>query len=209
MIHDLTTLINTSMVVYPGDPAYRSSVVCSLELGHTFNLHEEHLGNHTGTHIDFPAHVIPGGKTSDDFELCSLMGEGIIVEAPQDQASISASFIESLNIKKNDIVFFKTTNSNLSKHQPYTDQYVYLEKEAAQALINKGVRIVGIDYISIDGPHEHHLPTHHIILSHDILIVEGLELVNAPLGRCKIIIAPLKIEAKDGLPARVFCETEK
>ncbi|HEU5280402.1 MAG TPA: cyclase family protein [Gammaproteobacteria bacterium] len=206
MIYDLTAIINTSTVVYPGDPAYRSNDVCSLKSGDAFNLSEEHFGNHTGTHIDFPAHVISGGKTSDNFGLASLIGDGIIIEVPNEQPSITAPFIKNLSILKNDIVFFKTSNSAISKHQPYTEKYVYLEKDAAIALLEKGVKIVGVDYISIDHAKADDLPVHHTLLSRDVLIVEGLELANAPIGRCKIYIIPLNIQAKDGLPARVFCK---
>lgn len=204
-IHDLTTKINTSTVVYPGDPSYRSNDVCSLKAGDTFNLCEEHFGNHTGTHIDFPAHVIPDGKTSDDFDLSLLIGDGIIIEVPDGQKAITAPFITNQSILKNDIVFFKTSNSKISKHQPYTEKYVYIEKDAAIALLEKGAKIVGVDYISIDHPEAHDLPVHHTLLSRDVLIVEGLELANAPIGRCKIYIVPMNIQAKDGLPARVFC----
>jgi arylformamidase len=204
-IYDLTAKINTSTVVYPGDPVYRSNDVCSLKAGDAFNLCEEHLGNHTGTHIDFPAHVIPDGKTSDDFNLDSLMGDGMIIEVPEKQKTITASFIKNQPILKNDIVFFKTSNSKISKYQSYTDKYVYLEKEAALALLEKNVRIVGIDYINIDEANANNLPVHHALLSRDVLIIEGLELANAPVGRCRIFIAPLNIQAKDGLPARVFC----
>lgn len=206
-IHDLTAKINTAIVVYPGDPAYRSNNICSLSSGDAFNLCEEHLGNHTGTHIDFPAHVIPTGKTSDDFDLASLIGNGIIIEVPDEHLSITAPFVKNLSILKNDIVFFKTSNSRISKHHPYTEKYVYLEKDAAIALLEKGVNIVGIDYISIDQADAHDLPVHHTLLSQDVLIIEGLELTHAPIGRCEIFIAPLNIQAKDGLPARVFCKT--
>lgn len=206
MIYDLTALINTSTVVYPGDPVYRSNDICSLKSGDAFNLSEEHFGNHTGTHIDFPAHVIPGGKTSDDFELGDLIGDGVIVEVPDTAVTITASFVKTLPILKNDIVFFKTSNSKISKHQAYTKHYVHLEKNAAIVLLEKNVKIVGIDYISIDSADADDLAVHHTLLSHNVLIVEGLELAHAPIGRCQIFIAPLNIEAKDGLPARVFCK---
>lgn len=205
-VYDLTAVINESIVVYPGDPAYRSRAICCLKSGDSFNLSEERFGNHTGTHIDFPAHVIADGKNSDHFPLSHLMGNGIIIDVPDEYRSITCDFINNQAIQKNDIVFFKTQNSSISKHQSYTDHYVYLEKDAAFMLLERGVKIVGIDYISIDDAKAHDLPVHHTLLSHDILIVEGLELTSAPIGRCKIYIAPLNIQAKDGLPARVFCE---
>lgn len=98
-IHDLTAKINTMMVVYPGDPSYKSNEVFSLKAGDSFNLCEEHFGNHTGTHIDFPAHVIPNGKTSDDFNLSYLMGEGIIIDATEEKSPshLQGCFVNSRN----------------------------------------------------------------------------------------------------------------
>ena len=164
-----------------------------------------HLGNHTGTHIDFPAHVVRGGKTSTDFPIQFLIGSGLIIEVPETEISITKKFIKSQeSISQNDIVFFKTSNSKISKQAEFKEKYVYIEPDAAEKLIEKGVKIVGIDYISVDSYESKSLPVHHSLLSRDILIVEGLELKKAPLGRCKIYIMPINIPDMDGLPVRVI-----
>lgn len=202
---DLTAPIDEEMVVYPGDPAFASEDVASLERGDAFHLCHLHLGNHMGTHIDYPAHVIQNGKTSSDYPLGSLMGEGVVIEVPLEQPSVTEAFVEQQSIFKNDIVFFKTKNSSLSKSAPLVDDYVYVEPAAAKALVNKGAKIVGVDYISIDKHGDEQLSAHHALLANDVLIVEGLALAKAPVGRCKIVIAPLHLANKDGAPARVFC----
>ena len=201
--YDLTAKISETTVVYPGDPTFSTEDVCSLENGSQFHLCQMHLGNHTGTHIDFPAHVIKGGKTSSDFPIESLIGSGLIIEVPDFQKSITQKFITEQPILANDFVFFKTSNSRISKQSKFSNKYVYIEKEAAEELLRKGVKIVGIDYISVDQYEAEDLPVHKSLLSNDILIVEGLELNNAPLGRCKIYIMPLNVNKMDGLPARV------
>ena len=159
-----------------------------------------------GTHIDFPAHVIKGGKTSSDFTIDKLIGSGLIIEVPDIEESITSKFIEAQPILSNDFVFFKTANSKLSKNEKITDKYVYIEPAAAEELLKKGVKIVGIDYISVDKYEYEHLPVHKSLLSNDVLIVEGLELNNAPVGRCKIFIMPININEMDGLPARVVAK---
>jgi arylformamidase len=165
-----------------------------------------HLGNHTGTHIDFPAHVVQGGKTSSDFSIEDLIGSGLIIEVPDVEKSITRKFVAEQSILSNDFVFFKTSNSRLSKQDKFTDKYVYIEPEAAEELLKKGVKIVGIDYISVDRYEAEDLPVHKSLLSKDVLIVEGLELNNAPIGRCKIYIMPVNIHGMDGLPARVVAK---
>lgn len=205
-IYDLSVNISEELVTFPGDPQYKSENISSLEEGSHFHLSEIHLSNHTGTHIDFPSHVIKNGKTSNDFPLASLIGRGLIIEVPSSELSITKDFIKKQPILANDVVFFKTSNSKLSKNAKFTNNYVYIEPEAAEELLKKKVKIVGIDYMSVDKYEYEDLPVHKLLLSNDVLIVEGLELNDMPVGRCEIYIMPLKINKMDGLPVRVMAE---
>jgi arylformamidase len=204
--YDLSTPISSKLVVFPGDPQYSTKKISSLEAGQSFELCQMELANHTGTHIDFPAHTIKNHKTSSDFSLEFLTGSGIIIKVPPTEASITKEFVSKQPIMKNDIVFFQTTNSNLSKQASFTEKYVYIEPDAAEELLQKGVKIVGIDYISVDAYHDEQLTVHNILLSKEVLIVEGLELGKIPEGRYEIYIMPLNIPEMDGLPARVFAK---
>lgn len=204
MLYDLTTFISSDLVTFPGDPRFSIESISSLAEGQKYNLCHMHMGNHSGTHIDFPAHTIVGAKTSSDFSLEYLTGPGMIITVPSEEKYITRDFISKQTIMANDIVFFKTANSNYSKSLKFTKDYVYLEADAADELIQKGVKIVGIDYVSIDPYEDEELTTHNHLLSKDVLIVEGLELKNIPEGRYEIFIIPLNIPHMDGLPARVF-----
>jgi arylformamidase len=201
--YDLTTPISEETVVFPSDPVFKAQQVHSLEKGQKFNLCHMHLGNHTGTHIDYPAHVFRDAKTSSDFSIEHLIGPGLIAEVPDTEKSVTKKFVTELPILKNDILFFKTANSKLSKQKKFTDKYVYIELDAAEELLRKGVKIVGIDYISVDKYESEELPVHKLLLSQEVLIVEGLELNHSPIGRCEIFIVPIHIPGMDGLPARV------
>lgn len=206
-LYDLTAPITNKTVVFPGDPQFSSEEVSSLSAGDQFGLCHMHFGNHTGTHIDFPAHVISGGKTSSDYPIDELIGAGLIIEVPASAKSITKSFVASqTEITRNDFVFFKTTNSKISKQQPFIANYVYIEPSAAEALLQKGVKMVGIDYLSVDQYGAENLPVHHTLLSNNVLIVEGLELEGVPAGRCKIYIIPNNIPEMDGLPVRAFAK---
>ncbi|MBA2650577.1 MAG: cyclase family protein [Legionella sp.] len=206
LFYDLSAKITAGLVVYPGDPHYSMEEVSSLEKGHSFNLCQMHLGNHAGTHIDFPAHTIKNHKTSSDFPINYLIGPGIIIKVPSSEKTITKEFVSKQPIKYKDIVFFKTSNSELSKHAQFTVKYVYIEPDAAKELLDKGVKIVGIDYISVDDYHDEKLSVHNILLSKEVLIVEGLELGIIPEGRYEIYIMPLNIPDMDGLPARVLAK---
>jgi arylformamidase len=209
VIYDLTRPITTSTPVFPGDPAFRIEQVQSLESGSSYNLCCLHLGNHMGTHIDFPAHVIKGGKTSSDYPINHLIGAGVVIEVPKSegddtQLGITQQFIQTQSIYAGDIVFFKTSNSKLPTNK-ISEQFVYLTKNGADELIKKQVKIVGIDYLSIDSLSEEKLPVHNQLLSNDILIVENLDLEHVPAGRYQeISIIPPNIVEMDGLPVRAF-----
>ena len=204
--YDLTAKISEKIVTFPGDPEYTSEDVRSLVRGSQYHLCRMHLGNHTGTHIDFPSHVIQGGKTSTDFSIETLIGSGLIIEVPDSEKSITRSFVTEQAILPNDFIFFKTANSRLSKQGKFNDKYVYIESEAAEELVRKGAKVVGIDYLSVDRYEAEDLPVHKLLLSNDVLIVEGLELDHVPAVRCKIYIMPINITAMDGLPVRVVAE---
>lgn len=200
---DLTSPITSNTVVFPGDPTFQKEKICSIDNKCCFNLFKISMSNHMGTHIDFPAHVIPDGKTSSDYALSQLSGNGIIIHVPEAYAAITRNFIEKQFIKKNDIVFFKTANSTFNKQTPLQEKFVYIESEAAQALLKLQVKMVGIDYISVDNIHDENLTMHKLLLSHNILIVENLELAGVDPGRCFLSVMPLSIPEMDGLPARV------
>lgn len=202
--HDLTAAITKDTPVFPGDPTFRVDQVNSVDRGDTFSLHRMHMGNHMGTHIDFPAHVIKKGKTSSDYRVDDLVNKGLIIEVPSNISSISRKFVESQNIAPGRVVFFKTRNSLLSKQGEFIRDYVYIEPAAATALLARRVKVVGIDYISVDKYEAEDLPVHKILLGHGVLIVEGLELANVSPGECKIFIMPLKVPNMDGLPVRVM-----
>ncbi len=201
---DLTAPITEKTVIFPGDPVFSKKNISSIGEKSYFNLAEISLGNHTGTHIDFPLHVKSGGKVSSDYSIDNLIGDGVIIEVPANAISITRSFIMEQPILKDDFVFFKTKNSFLSKQDKFTEEYVYIEPDAAKALLEKKVKMIGIDYISVDRLSEESLPVHNILLSNDILIVENLELAQVSPGRAKFFVMPLNISQMDGLPARVI-----
>lgn len=202
-IYDLTRPISEHTPVFPGDPIFQKEKVSSIDEGCCFNLFKITMGNHTGTHIDFPAHVIYSGKTSSNYNIHDLIGDGIIIEVPVTMNSITSAFIQQQKIKKNDFVLFKTEKSDVDYMQ-FNEKFVFIEPDAAALLLRKRVRLIGTDAISVDSYHAEHLPVHHLFLSNDVLIVESLNFVNINPGRCHLTIAPLNIRDMDGLPARVL-----
>ncbi len=208
--YNLTTPIKEGLVVFPGDPEVKIEKLKELnEHEHnSYNLCAVSGGNHTGTHIDYPSHVHSTGKNSSNFQLEDLIDQpGVIIDVPQHQTSISKSFLETQkkSFFKGAIVFFKTKNSDIPKTQAnFTESFVAVEPDAADVLLEAGVKAVGIDYLSIDQYQNETLPVHKKLLEKDILIVENLELKDVPAGEYLISIAPNQIEEIDGAPATVY-----
>lgn len=200
-LFDLTMPLTAETPVFPGDPPFSKTTLRALEQGYTHHVCHLQSTNHTGTHIDFPSHIIPHGKTSSDFPLSTFVGPGIILEYEENSTGeITLAFIKQQQplIVNCPRVFFKTPKN------PATKKPTHLTKDAAEALVQLGVKIVGVDSLSIDAMDSDHLSVHTTLLSRDVLIVEGLRLIDAPTGKGEIIIAPLHIPHMDGLPARVF-----
>lgn len=206
IFYDATASLGGNTIVYPGDPVFNSKTIFEVGNNSEFGLSKIEFSNHAGTHIDFPSHVIRNGKSSSDYDISHLIGPGVIIKVPNNANSIGIKHVNNIDIPKDSIVFFKTRNSELLKNGPTKNDYVYIEDDLAQLLIDKEVRIVGIDYLSVDNPKNESLSVHKKLLSNDILIVENLSLSKIEEGNCVIYISPLKVENMDGLPSRVLIE---
>ena len=211
MIYDLSIPISSGIPTYPGDPKIEIQDWRSLSKGDGVNVSVLRFGAHTGTHVDAPAHFIEGATKSEFLPLDILIGETVVIEVPAELNSISLGFVRANWKRESKRVLFKTRNSSLWKTSGATfeQSYAYLELEAARYLVEHGVRLVGIDYLSIEqfGTEGH--PTHIELLSKAVVIVEGLNLGGVPAGRYELICLPLRIAdgPGDGAPARAVLRT--
>jgi arylformamidase len=101
-------------------------------------------------------------------------------------------------------LILKTRNSSLAKEKTITPDYAFLSEDAAQYLVDKGIKLVGTDNFSIDEFHNNNQPAHHILLTAGVVIIEGLDLTGINPADYELLCLPLKIENADGAPARVF-----
>lgn len=203
-VYDLSISLHDNMLSYTKDPAFQKKTIFSFAKGDSMDLTEIELSSHAGTHIDFPSHMINTGKTSNDYKLKDLCGNGIIVEVPENVELITEKIISNIDVKSDDIIFFKTNNSKFIVNQLFTENYTCFDPAAAQALVDKKIKIIGIDYLSVDKYENQGFVVHKKFLSNGCLIVENLNLSEIPAGRYNIFICPIKTEGVEGAPARVF-----
>ena len=206
MIYDLSIPLSSAIPTYPGDPEIEIQAWRTLSNGDGANVSVLRFGAHTGTHVDAPAHFIEGAPGVGSLPLDVLIGDAEVVEVPSEFNSIDLSFVKQHCTNESTRVLFKTRNSAIWKtsNAHFEKDYTYLELEAAKHLVEQGVRLVGIDYLSIEKFAQEGHPTHLALLSKAVIIVEGLNLGDVPAGKYELICLPLRISdgLGDGAPAR-------
>ena len=188
-IIDVSVPVWPGMITYPGDPKVRLERVSSIADGDVANLSRLDLGVHSGTHVDAPLHFIEGAPGVEALPLDVLVGPCVVVDGLEPAAVPRGA----------ERVLFKTPNSRLWEREEFSEDFVKLDGQAARALVERGVRLVGIDYLSI-GDEE----VHHVLLDAGVVPVEGLDLRGVEPGPYRLVCAPLKLVDSDGAPARVL-----
>jgi arylformamidase len=205
MIYDVTVPISNTMPVWPNDPPVQltSKSHPSKDGTHTIRLTAIEMGSHTGTHLDAPFHMIEGGRRLSDFPLDTLIGPATVVEIPHAR-SISRPALQGFNWNGVERILLKTENSKHWRDGKFYEDFVYIEPDGAAFLAERGVRVVGIDYLSIDKFSSESHPSHFVLLKRDIIIVEGLDLSKVQAGQYTMFALPLNLQEADGAPARVI-----
>lgn len=210
-IYDLSVPLRDDLPTYPGDPGIQISDWFSLAKGDAANVSLLRFGAHTGTHIDAPAHFLKGAAKLESLPLDVLIGEAEVVEVPPDRLSIDETFVVEHCDPSAKRVLFKTRNSAFwdDPSAGFQNDYTYLSTAAAAKLVDRGIQLIGIDYLSIEEFGQKTHQTHLTLLSNKVIIVEGLDLGDVPAGKYELICLPLRIRSGhgDGAPARAVLRT--
>ncbi len=210
-IYDVSVPLSAVTPTYPSDPGIEIKQWKALADGDIANVSLLHCSLHSGTHVDAPAHFIEGGVKAGALPLQTLVGEAEVVEVAEHLKVIDEDFIAANCIRGSQRVLFKTRNSSFWNNQEegFRVDYTYIDAPAARQLVNSGVKLVGIDYLSIERFDTQLHETHHILLSNNVVILEGLDLRNVAAGLFELICLPLKIAdgSGDGAPARTILRT--
>lgn len=205
-IYDVSVPINEGTPTYPGDPGITFEQWAALERGDAANVTMLHLGAHTATHVDAPAHFIQDAGRVEALSLDVLIGEARVVEVPAETKVIGPEHLPLKELQGTSRILFKTRNSHFwaNPSEGFRTDYTYLSPEGARLLVEAGIRLVGIDYLSVEEYKPERFETHQILLSNNVLILEGLDLREISSGRYELICLPLKITGGlgDGAPAR-------
>jgi arylformamidase len=199
-IIDVSVPIREGMPIYDGNPSIHLSRATSIEDGADVNVSRLDLGVHTGTHVDAAVHFLPDGAGAEELPLDALIGPAVVVDATTLTGPIDASSLGSLDLPEGLIrLLLKTPNSELWSSDEFTRNFIRLTGDGARFLVERGVRLVGIDYLSV-GDQE----AHRELLGAGVVAVEGLDLRGVDPGPYTLVCLPLRLVGSDGAPARAI-----
>jgi len=205
MIYDISLPISQQLPVWPGDPPVQVTQVQHLDRGDPMTLTRLQMGAHTGTHVDAPAHFVAGGRTVEALDLEILVGPALVIGVP-DAGALSAKVLDRLDIPAGTRrLLLRTTNSDLwaRGETQFCRDFVGIASDGAQWLVDRGVQLVGIDYLSVS-PYDDPIPPHQILLRAGVIALEGLNLAAVAPGAYNLVCLPLCIRGAEGAPARAI-----
>jgi arylformamidase len=199
VVHDVSVSITPEMHVYRGNPGVSLERHESIADGAHANVSKLELGVHSGTHVDGALHFIEGAPGTESLPLDVLVGRAAVVDATSVDGDLDAAALLSLDLPEAERILLKTTNSELWELPEFTHDFICLNGSGARYLIERGVRLVGIDYLSIGD-----VDAHRELLGAGVVAVEGLDLRGVEAGSYEFVCLPLKLDGSDGAPARAI-----
>ncbi|HEY0873073.1 MAG TPA: cyclase family protein [Vicinamibacterales bacterium] len=199
---DVTVPLAPGVVTYPGNPEFEFEPITRIADGASSNVSRLTLGTHTGTHVDAPKHFIDDGASVEKLPLNLLIGRTRVIEIGT-RGPITAEDLMAAGLREDLRVLFKTPNSALWNSDAFHTDYAHLSEAGARYLVDQGVKVIGIDYLSIEQFKKPGAPAHKTLLSNGVIIIEGLNLSEAEPGMYEMYCLPLPVSGGDGAPARV------
>lgn len=204
---DVSLRLSGHLPTYPGNPPFRLEPVKRIAAGDSSNVSSLDLGTHTGTHVDAPRHFFPDRPGVDALPLDVLIGPARVVHVPGCRG-VGARELEGADLDGVSRVLIRTDNSERwASASEFDPAFAYLAEDGARYLVARGVRLVGVDYLSVERFKAPGAPTHHVLLGAGVVIVEGLNLSSAAAGDYELMCLPLRIADADGAPARAVLRT--
>jgi len=205
-IYDISLSISLNLPTWPGDPGLKLEQFESMDMGAHYNATQISSSVHLGTHVDAPRHFLNDGSTVEDLPLDVLTGPCYVTQLPDGIDAITAEVLDRTEITSEmKRVLFGTSNSHYwaRGESKFQTDFVAITEDGAEWLVERDIKLVGVDYLSV-APYSESIPTHRVLLTAGVVIVEGLNLSNIMRGFYALYGLPLKIAGSDGAPARAI-----
>lgn len=202
-IIDISLPLHPDLTIWPESAPFRLTRRLSIEAGSEANVSDFQCDAHMGTHVDAPQHFVQDGLTVEQLALDTLIGPAVVAYLP-DVDAITAATLDALRLPPDvERLLVRTRNSQwwADGTPGFREDFVALTADAAQWVVDRGIRLIGVDYLSVQRYHDAPL-THQLLLGAGVIILEGLNLADVAPGTYEVICLPLKLLGAEGAPAR-------
>jgi len=199
---DISVPLDEHLPTYPNNTPFTVEPIKRLARGDSSNVSSLHLSAHSGTHVDAPRHFFDEGIGTEALPLEMLIGRARVIEMTT-RKGISAEDLSSVDLSEDVRVLIKTLNSRLWGSPEFHTDYVGITESGARHLVDRGIKVVGIDYLTVEEFRKPGAPAHRLLLGAGTIIIEGLNLRDVEPGLYDMYCLPLRVVGSDGAPARV------
>lgn len=200
---DVTVPIDSNLATYPGNTPFSLEAIKRLANGDSSNVSTLHLSAHAGTHVDAPRHFFDEGGGVETLALEMLCGRTRVVELTT-RKGVTAEDLAGFDLREDVRLLLKTANSRLWGTPDFHEDFIGVTEGAARFLVDRGVKVVGVDYLSVEPYKTPGAPAHHVLLGAGTIVIEGLNLRDVEPGTYEMFCLPLAVVGADGAPARVI-----
>jgi arylformamidase len=199
---DVSVPLDALLPTYPHNTPFSLEPIKRIARGDSSNVSTLHMSAHTGTHVDAPRHFFDQGAGTESLPLELLIGRARVIEIDS-RAGIAAEDLAPIDLSDDIRVLIKTHNSRLWGSPEFHQDYVGVTDSGAKHLVEHGIKVVGVDYLSVEKFHNPGAPAHHVLLGAGTIVIEGLNLREVDPGVYEMFCLPLRVVGSDGAPARV------
>jgi arylformamidase len=200
---DVSVPLQPGLATYPGNPEFELQPIKRVAAGGSSNVSRLIMGTHTGTHVDAPRHFFDDAAGVEALALDLLIGRARVIDLPL-RGGITESHLAEAGLREDLRILLRTPNSALwNSADGFYQDYTYLTEQGAKYLVEQGVKVVGVDYLSVEQFKKPGAPAHRALLGDNVVIIEGLNLSDAEPGPYEMYCLPLRVTGADGAPARV------
>jgi arylformamidase len=199
---DVSVPLDASLPTYPGNTPFSLEAIKRISRGESSNVSSVHMSAHTGTHVDAPRHFFDGAPGVDQLPLEMLIGRVRVIEI-RSRKGIGPDELSESDLSEDVRVLIKTSNSRLWGSPEFNPEYLGVTEAGAKHLIGHGIKVLGVDYLSVEQFKQPGAPAHHVLLGGGTIVIEGLNLRDVDPGVYEMFCLPLRIVGADGAPARV------
>ncbi len=199
---DVSVPLDSDLPNYPGNTPFALEAIKRIARGDSSNVSTLHMSAHAGTHVDAPRHFFDAAAGAEALPLEMLIGRTRVIEVTS-RKGIAAEDLSGVDLSDDVRLLIKTANSRLWSTPAFQSDYAGVTESGATHLVEHGIKVVGVDYLSVECFKQPGAPAHHALLGSGVIVIEGLNLRDVEPGVYEMICLPLRVVGSDGAPARV------